>query len=338
MDEFPSSPSNKPAPSTMSLSTDRPEYNSQITWTVVPQYPPNDPIHRKTSLKGNPGVYKVTFILSIPGENVYRERVNLGNEKGDSLIVFPPDIDTREIEVKYKDSHTVLVVLSANIEHHLATAEMTISALSFPEAEQISYETISSLLSYLSYVSDTAIETAGYEIQEESTGTLQGTWGMIGKTATLAFPQTTVYVVIDDNFKRIFAAYREGMNATNVFYQALSFFKVIEGCQKLRERKNVDAKSHGIKPSAPNLFIPKTLDEIPVQDRFLLSSFAPFVGQKFTKIIEQLRPLIRNAIAHIDPSRDILDIDHYEDVDRCKKVIPVLRYIAHCLIEYEQNN
>jgi hypothetical protein len=338
MEDITNSANEKPDSSMMNYVADSPEYNTQVEWVIVPIYPPNDYRHDKPTIEGNPGKYKVTFTLSVPGKNVFRNHINLSNEKGDSLLGFPPDILTREILVTDQSHKSVSIILSTNDDHRLSTVTMTIKATSLVEAERICYETISHLLSYLSYSNDVAIDTAGYNIIEEDLGTIKGVWGMIGKVKMLSINEESGQFTIDDDFKRIFAAYREGMNATNVFYQALSFSKVIEGCTKLREHKNKVPKSTGGKSNKQSLRMPKQIQEFRLSDTFISQSITPFLGQKYTTITEHFRPLIRNAIAHLDPSQDVLDIDHLEDISKCKKAIPVLRYMARTLIKFERDN
>jgi hypothetical protein len=142
-------------------------------------------------------------------------------------------------------------------------------------------------------------------------------------------------IVSHDSYRRLFAAYREGMNATNVFYQALSFSKVIEACRKLRERKNAEAKNSGRRPFTQSLAMPAKLGEIPILVDSIRESFRPFLGRKFSSIIDHFRPLVRNAIAHLDPTQDVLDIDRFQDVQACERAAPILRYIAHTLIRFE---
>jgi hypothetical protein len=60
--------------------------------------------------------------------------------------------------------------------------------------------------------------------------------------------------------------------------------------------------------------------------------FRRFLGKKFNSARDYFRPVIRNAIAHLDPSKTVLDMDHFDDVKTCEEAIPVLRYMARALI------
>ncbi len=338
MNNTPDSQHFESAPHRMGFNMDRPTYNAKLAVTVVPYFPPSDPRYGKTNITGSPGEYRVTFTLSVPGGNVYREKINLGNEHGDSLLIFPNKKNTLEILVNkiYKDD--ISVILSANEENRLAKVTLTFKAESIRHAEKTAYGIISSILSYLSYTNNVAIETAGFEVVEINTGTLKGTWGMIGNTKVLMYSEDAGRIISDNNLQRLLSAYREGMNATNIFYQALSFSKVIEGCQKLRGIKIRDAKRAKKPVVNPSLSIPANIEEIPDLDTREFDSFTPFLSQKFPEIKDHFRPIIRNAIAHLDPSQNILDIDRFEDVAKCTDAVPVLRYMARCYMTFELNN
>jgi hypothetical protein len=48
-----------------------------------------------------------------------------------------------------------------------------------------------------------------------------------------------------------------------------------------------------------------------------------------------MRDLLRNAVAHLDPSGDSLMADEYKDVETCEEAIPVLRYVARQMLRHE---
>jgi hypothetical protein len=279
-------------------------------------------------------------VLSVPGKNVFRERVDLGEtfSEGDSLLLLPPNSGTIEVRFKAGDMDTGFVALGGNSHRRLATAVVRVNSNSIQEAESIAYDMTAGLLSYLSYSNDVAIDITGYEVLEESTGTLKGLFGMVGKVKPFSALGETGSLVSDDNYRRLFAAYREGMNATNIFYQALSFSKAIEGCRRMRDAKNARARASGTQPFTPPLEMPAHLDEIPLQDELVREFFRPFLGRKLSAVVDYFRPLIRNAVAHLDPSKDVLDIDRYEDVAACERAVPVLRYMARRFITAELEN
>ena len=209
---------------------------------------------------GHPGVYCVTFVLSVPGKNVFREHVALGetSSEEDSLLLLPPNLaDPIEVRFQAGGMDTGSVILSSNAHRRLATAVVRVNANSIQEAESIAYDMTASALSYLSYLNNVALNITGYEVLEESTVTLKALFGMIGKVKPFSAYGESSALVLDNNYRRLFAAYREGMNATNVFYQALSFSKVIEGCRRMRDMKNTQARASGTQPFARHSKCPR---------------------------------------------------------------------------------
>ena len=165
----------------------RPDYNVREGWIVVPKFPPSDPRHGKTSPDGGTGVYQVRFVLGIPGKNVFRDHVAMGQTHldGDSLLLFPNKVETFEVRFDDRGSTIGTVMLGHNSDRRLSTATMRIQANSLVEAEQAAYNMTAGFLSYLSYTTDVAVEITGYEIVEESTGTRKAVFGMIGKMKIL---------------------------------------------------------------------------------------------------------------------------------------------------------
>jgi hypothetical protein len=265
----------EPISKTLSQVVPRPDYNVREGWIVVPKFPPSDPRHGKTGPEGGAGVYRVTFVLAIPGKNVFRERVEMGKTHldGDSLLLFPNNVETFDVRFDDRGSTIGNIALGHNSDQRLSTATMRIQANSLIEAEKAAYNMTAGFLSYLSYSSDVAIEITGYEVVEESTGTRKAVFGMLAKMKKFAIGDNSGSLVADDRYRRLFAAYREGMNATNVFYQALGFSKVIEGCHKLRSHKNAQAKKSGGQPFRPLLEMPSELSQIPVADDLIRDFF-----------------------------------------------------------------
>ena len=73
-----------------------PDYNVREGWIVVRKFSPSDPRHGKTSPEGGTGVYQVMFVLGIPGKNVFRDHVAMGQTHldGDSLLLLPNKVET----------------------------------------------------------------------------------------------------------------------------------------------------------------------------------------------------------------------------------------------------
>src|SRR5260370_32408660 len=285
-----------PISKTLSQKVPRPDYNVREGWIVVPKFPPSDPRHGKTSPEGGAGVYQVMFVLGIPGKNVFRDHVVMGQTHldGDSLLLFPDQVEALEVGCDDRGSTIGHIMLGHNSDQRLSTATMRIQANSLIKAEETAYDMTAGFLSYLSYDSDVAVEITGYEIVEESTGTRKAVFGMLGKMKIFAIDDAIGSSVSHNSYRHLFAAYCKGMNATNVFYQALNFSKVIEGCRKLRERKNTEAKNSGRRPFTPSLALPPQLDEIPLVLDSCRQLAGTFLGRKLSSIVDHCRQLVRN--------------------------------------------
>jgi hypothetical protein len=129
------------------------------------------------------------------------------------------------------------------------------------------------------------------------------------------------------------------MNSQSPFLRALSFARVIEGAMRLRQSRAAAVVASGGRPNEPSERIPSDLTELGVEERDepWRQMFSPFLGKKFTAVMEQLRPPIRNAVAHLDPESptDSLVADRWADVDTVDKGGAVLAYMARSLLMHE---
>jgi len=303
----------------------RPQYSSREQYTIVPNFPPEDPRASLTKRDGSPGDYRVIFTLAMPGKEVFATELNLSLEltRGDSLVAFGANRTEYQVEVRQEGKAVGGIILGKNQAGRLATALVIVKASSFIEAQKTAYEIIAPFLSFLSFTSDVGIEIAGYQIIELVTQSLMCSWGAMGEVKSMTIPSGYERFISNKTTRRLLAAYREGMNAGNVFYQALSFSKVIEGMSNVLARD----------PVRKALRFPTDMEDLKLKGDQIPELFARFLGKKFSWAREYFRPLIRNAIAHLDPSSDTLDIDHFADVNVCERAIPVLRYMARSLLD-----
>ena len=130
-----------PISKTLTQKVSRPDYNVREGWIVVPKFPPSDPRYVKTGPEGDAGVYQITFVLGIPGKNVFRDHVAMGQTHldGDSLLLFPNKVETFEVRFDDRGSTIGTVMLGHNSDRRLSTATMRIQANSLVEAEQAAY-------------------------------------------------------------------------------------------------------------------------------------------------------------------------------------------------------
>jgi len=282
--------------------------------------------------EGAPGFYKVTFILGIPGEATATRAVNINKlmNSGDSLLEVP---HLKEVRVTVEDDRTNATVRFFRNRHgRLARVEMRFLALNRRSAEQSAYDLVHPILSWWSYLHDVAIDTIGYEILEESTEIRSFHFNVIGSIKPFRLDHLSVST---PEHRAILSAYREALNATNVFYRFLCFYRVIEGIRKLREKRRRAALEAGEHYRDPGERIPTELSNISDFGSDELERFYPYLGKKFTAVIDELRPVIRNAVAHLNPNESPLVIDRFDDVLRCREILPVMRYMCREMLRTE---
>ena len=326
-----------PANPQPTLEFQRPETNSRMEFTLLRGYPTNHPqsLIPKT-LRGSQSVYKVTYIFSVPGSNTFRDKINLETfpNSGTSLLQTLPN-EHLKIELENEGSKLEILFLS-NKDNLLSHAQLRVQCESFEEAERFAHERICTILSYWSFLYDVALEIAGCEIVEENTGSLKYALGFVGKVK--AFTSDIGFHLLPE-YRRLFAAYREAMNATNIFFQAICFYKVVEGVISLRtkeQRKN-GTFVKGIKPFESDEKFPDDFNLLPIEDIITSEAFKEYVGKNFKEVIETLKNRVRNATAHLTDFDDVLDADRFDDIKICSRAIPVLKYLARQMIQTNLN-
>jgi len=316
-----------------SATYDRPETNQRIQFTIIPVFSPENPKNKINRLpEGEQGLYKVTYVLAIPGKEVFKDDLDFVKimQAGTSLLQVKPGT-VLKLSI-FNENDNAEILFFSNSSGLISQAEMRIDASNFKEAEKVSHDLIMQQLSYWSYLYDISLDIAGCELIEEKTESKRYHFGVVGKIKPFnkfnGFESVSTY-------RRFFAAYREGMNATNIFYQALSFYKVIEGvvAERIREKRRTKNEI----PIYSNEIFPKNIDNLIFKDELTITSFQPYLEQSFDFVKDQFRELIRNAIAHLSQLEGALDSDSYDDFITCSKSIPVLHYIARIMLENEIN-
>src|SRR5258706_12725108 len=111
---------------------------------------------------------------------------------------------------------------------------MHLTAGSLPEADAIAHNVLHSLLSQWSYRFNIGLDIGTYEIVEESTQARIFRFGALGRQHALSKEEL---FQVRDEFRGVMAAYREGLNTSNVFYKFLCFYKVVEAARKIRTKR-----------------------------------------------------------------------------------------------------
>lgn len=315
------------------VAVQRPPWSMRLTFTLVPNFPPSNP---KSSIprspRGTGGSYRVTFVLAQPGKELFHAGLSYveAMRRGDSLLLLPPGVRGVKVEL-FSDTGRVEVIFSVNSRGALATGQVRLIASNFAEAEKAASNLMLPLLSWWSYRYDIAIDLAGYEVVEENTDVMRYVFGLLGQEKTMRFSEEDSMVASTPQYRALFASYREGSNATNPFYQFLCYYRVTEGARKLRAQRRQTALAAGQKYFEPSEVVPGDLKTHSDVQEF----FNPYLGRKFTWVLDQFRSVVRNAVAHLDPEADSLVADKFEDVAGCEKAIPVVKYIARVMLSNE---
>ncbi len=312
----------------------RPNTSGRVEHIIVPIPPPNSPLARiSRSPKGSSGIYLITFVLGVPGQKVFQDNLNFPTlrDAGDSLLFLPNGIRDIKIQVSASKGFAEIALLK-NKKDAISHAITRIHADSFKDAQSNAYEIVVPTLSHLSFKFDIALELMGFEVVEEKTKTTLYSYGVLGKPKLF---NNLENFSAQPEYTRFFSAYREALNSTNIFYQALSFYKVIEGVLANRVRQKRASKTY-IKGDLGFLqteLLPKTLEDISSHDDFTVGEFNIHLGKEFKDIHEHYRDLVRNAIAHLSQLDSILDADNYEDISTCEKAVPVLKFMARQMLQ-----
>ena len=315
-----------------------PPTNRRKKLTVMPIFKDGTPeANIPSSSEGLSGIYTVKYALSIPGREFYFRNVDLSDltNSGESQIVLPDADDVRLWNTNIgfiRDAHLI-----TDENRILTTATLIVDADNFEDAERKAHNFLMPFLSWLSYGGDVGVDIKACEIYENNTETRRWILNALGDNKSVSWipPNDLNLTQIKPELRKLQAAYREALNATNQFYKFLCFWKVIEGSLVYRTQRERTAKRANI------AIAPSPIEQIPLniigsdihpQDA---SFFTSYLGKDFLKVRESMRDILRNAIAHLIPNNLVLDSDDYDDVSRCEKAVPVIKYIARNMLANE---
>lgn len=281
---------------------------------MVPEFAPSSPESKiPRSPGGSPGVYDVIFILGVPGKQSYFEDIDIDKalQSGESLFVLPREAAVLTVNIRNNGDHAQINYGKAS-NGTVSSARIRITARGFDDAAIAAYDLVAPTLSWWSVRLNAATDIIGYHITEERTKSTMIHFGFIGKTKPLPVYLTGTQLSSKPEYRTLFAAYREALNSTTPFYRFLSFFKVVEGIFNRRNIQIEEQRARGERPSVANERFPGKLEDLgPIQPE-ATEIFRDHLGKKFTSVRDELRPIMRNAIAHIDPTQPTLEADKVE--------------------------
>jgi hypothetical protein len=315
--------------------TGRPIVTQEMKYTIVPEFPESDPRSKNgNGPSGAAGDYIVVYRLGVPGVQAVNTDVKFGSleSTGDSLIQVHPDVT--QIEVEFRLSPDVptehKLTLRVNREHRLSSVAFRCLAENFKDASVQAHDLVMPFLSQLAFSHEVAITTTGREIVEVATEARQLAQITVGAVKGMAL---SAWVSTPEQ-RRLLASYREGLSSCEPLYQALSFYKVIEGVLSMRGIEDAALRVRGETLNREVERIPQDITTAlhPSDSSLQSESFAPFLGRKFTDVRDELRESLRNNISHMNFDELPFGADSYADVIAVQKALPVLRYMARVLL------
>ncbi len=314
----------------------RPHNSGRVVHVIVPKPPPNSPLAMiSRSPDGSPGIYLITFVLCVPGQKVFQDSLDFAKlrDAGDSLLHFPQGIRDIKIQVSARQGFAEIAFLK-NRRGAMSHAITRIYAQNFEDANKSAYQIVVPALSRLSFKFDIPLDVIGFEALEETTSTTLYSYGLLGRPTWFSDLQ---HFSTQEEHTRFFSAYREALNAANVFYQALSFYKVVEGvlANRIRKMRATSSFTKGDVGFLPTEIFPSAMADISSDDEMTVGEFSIHLGKSFEDVHEHYRNLIRNAIAHLSQLDSVIDADNYDDISTCERAIPVLKFMARQMLQHD---
>ena len=136
----------------------RPDTSARYSITVVYDFAADDPLSQvQRSPEGSPGTYRITFVLSLPGKEMYRGDLSFQEimQSGDSLLKLHPSVMHCNIKL-VGEGEVVDIVGFPNTLHAMSRLQMRVTAPNFVDAARCAHDLIVPLLSRWSYESDEA--------------------------------------------------------------------------------------------------------------------------------------------------------------------------------------
>jgi hypothetical protein len=188
------------------------------------------------------------------------------------------------------------------------------------------------LISRIAFETNTALDVRTTVVTERRTGIQSISGTVLGSPAVLE----SIEGPMTPELRPFLASYREGLTVNSVPYQALAFWKVVEGVSTFHvNRARKKGASQTSIPDPDEHRLPSRLEDLLDQDNWTRDCFEPYLGKTFGETKTEMEKPIRDAIAHIVPRLDFHSADVYDDLQACRSVVPVLRYMARVLIEAE---
>lgn len=317
------------------ISVEAHEVNQRVSYTVVPEFPEEHPkAHKHNGPHGSEGDYDITFVFGKPGCEFYKQGIHVPDfsRSGCSQLIGDNE---RKVKAECRDQGggVVTMLFEFNDKNEMSCVRSQIYAESFEKAESNFSACLLPLISAWSFYYDAAIEVIGYEIKELKSDAMRFSYYAFGKNRIFDF-EKRLYVS-NDELGKMLSAYRESLNSTNIFFKVLSLFKIAEGMKKYRGAK---AKSGDAQLSKRDgECFPDTMENMALLVKDNRACFQPYLGMRFSKVLDDYTGLMRNAVAHLDPFGASLCFDNLDHQIECEDAFHVLRFIVRKMLNNEMS-
>jgi hypothetical protein len=305
----------------------------------------------QAEIAGQPGRYRVQFLLARPGYPVTKEREHkfIDDVVGTSHIrIVKP-----ETERGLNDPERILLQLHgknyqitgiANKDGFLGKLVCELDADSNQAAETEAYGSLAPFLSAWSMNVDVPIHVETIQVTNLTTHV------SFLRAVTPHFEMNLMggtHPFFLDEFCQYASIYREGLNTNSAFYRFLCFYKIVESLIGKRGREAKAKKLAGQDPRRSYEVIPEKPEDMlallkrlypwrDTWDQMALTHIFPLevLGQKVTAIRDKhFRPL-RLGIAHalLDTGEITVVIDKMEYIQAVNKWLPLCRICARWML------
>jgi hypothetical protein len=318
--------------------------------TVAPVF--SDMVGREKliDIVGQPGKYRVQFLLGRPGYPITREREYkfIDELVGSSHIkMFKPEPhrgpDDAERIILSFPGKSYQIVGTSDKEGALAKFECELEAQNSYEAEAEAYNSLAPSLSAWSMNADVPIHIE--KVQTTNLTTQVSTLRIVTPFLEMNFGGSPT--AFQEDFCQYASIYREGLNNSSLNYRFLCFYKIIESLIARRSRQGAVKKVVGLDPRRPYEVIPETAEDI----NRLLKRLYPWLGTWDQTVVAQILPLevrgkkvtavrdkflrpLRLGIAHalLQKGEITITLDKMEDIQAINKWLPLCRICARWML------
>ncbi len=311
---------------------------------------------RPSNPAGHEGEYKVVFVFSRPGRAQRGDReisFDLSAE-GDSHLSLNAPISLA-VDAKHEaivamhlehahNNRVVKLVCRPNSKGFIASAEATLQAQGFKDAESAASRALTPALSMWSVTLNIPLHVQQVQVTETRTGNAQ-------ISAVNPFYDAPAQLVHDKGLSEDFlwfgALYREAANTNSVLYRFLCIYKIIEGIVVRRGATKIYPREKERVPAEPSEFNDWLQALFPVRperwDSMALDSVfvAEALGKSCAEIRDKFLRPIRNDIGHLFGDDDTarprarLWIDDPDQISKVHHWLPLATCIARLMLKNE---